>query len=124
MTTRLCYNSANQKWRRRTHIASTASGLARRGENCDHSRVGIGAFGLSEGRESTSFADTSSRDFRHMAGNREDSRPCVGGEASVVRTRIPVWVLENCRRLRWSEARTSENCPTLRVVDLVSAGLG
>jgi uncharacterized protein (DUF433 family) len=45
----------------------------------------------------------------------------VGGEARVVRTRIPVWVLENYRRLGWSEARILENYPTLRALDLVSA---
>lgn len=45
----------------------------------------------------------------------------VGGEARVVRTRIPVWVLENYRRLGWTEARILENYPTLRAVDLVSA---
>jgi uncharacterized protein (DUF433 family) len=45
----------------------------------------------------------------------------VGGEARIVRTRIPVWVLENYRRLGWSEARLLENYPTLRAVDLVNA---
>jgi uncharacterized protein (DUF433 family) len=44
-----------------------------------------------------------------------------GGEACVVCTRIPVWVLENYRRLGWSEARILENYPTLRAVDLVNA---
>jgi uncharacterized protein (DUF433 family) len=45
----------------------------------------------------------------------------VGGAARVVRTRIPVWVLINYRRLGWSEARILENYPTLRVADLVNA---
>jgi uncharacterized protein (DUF433 family) len=45
----------------------------------------------------------------------------VGGEARIIRTRIPVWVLENYRRLGWSEARILENYPTLRAVDLVNA---
>ena len=44
-----------------------------------------------------------------------------GGEACIVRTRIPVWVLENYRRLGWSEARILGNFPTLRAVDLVNA---
>lgn len=28
----------------------------------------------------------------------------IGGEACIVRTRIPVWMLENHRRLGWREA--------------------
>ncbi|MCI0396399.1 MAG: DUF433 domain-containing protein [Chloroflexi bacterium] len=44
-----------------------------------------------------------------------------GGEACIVRTRIPVWVLVGYRRLGWSEARILENFPTLRAADLVNA---
>lgn len=44
-----------------------------------------------------------------------------GGEACIVRTRVPVSVLENYRRLGWSEARILENFPTLRAADLVNA---
>ena len=44
----------------------------------------------------------------------------VGGEARIVRTRIPVWTLENYRRLGWCEARILDNVPTLRAVDLVN----
>ena len=45
----------------------------------------------------------------------------AGGEACIVRTRIPVWVLEGYRRLGWSEARILENYPTLRAADLANA---
>ena len=45
----------------------------------------------------------------------------AGGEACIVRTRIPVWALENYRRLGWSEAVILENYPTLRAADLVNA---
>ncbi|HLE28108.1 MAG TPA: DUF433 domain-containing protein [Anaerolineales bacterium] len=45
----------------------------------------------------------------------------AGGAACIVRTRIPVWTLENYRRLGWSEARILENFPTLRAADLVNA---
>ncbi len=51
----------------------------------------------------------------------EKTADVVGGEACVVRTRIPVWMLENFRRLGWSEARILDNYPTLRAVDLVNA---
>jgi uncharacterized protein (DUF433 family) len=45
----------------------------------------------------------------------------AGGEPCIVRTRIPVWTLENFRRLGWSEAKLLENYPTLHAVDLVEA---
>jgi uncharacterized protein (DUF433 family) len=45
----------------------------------------------------------------------------AGGEACIVRTRIPVWALENYRRLGWSEAVILENYPSLRAADLVNA---
>jgi uncharacterized protein (DUF433 family) len=45
----------------------------------------------------------------------------AGGEACVVRTRVPVWSLENYRRLGWSEAEILENFPSLRAADLVNA---
>jgi uncharacterized protein (DUF433 family) len=45
----------------------------------------------------------------------------AGGEACVVRTRIPVWSLESYRRLGWSEAEILENFPALRAADLVNA---
>ncbi|MBV7339589.1 DUF433 domain-containing protein [Chloroflexi bacterium TSY] len=51
----------------------------------------------------------------------EKTAGIVGGEARIVRTRIPVWVLENYRRLGWNEAQLLENFPTLRAVDLVNA---
>jgi uncharacterized protein (DUF433 family) len=45
----------------------------------------------------------------------------AGGDACIVRTRIPAWTLENYRRLGWSEARILDNYPSLRAVDLVNA---
>jgi len=45
----------------------------------------------------------------------------VGGEACIVRTRIPVWVLEGYRRSGWSEATILTNYPTIRAADLVHA---
>ncbi len=44
-----------------------------------------------------------------------------GGSACIVRTRIPVWVLEGYRRLGWSEAKLLESYPALRAADLVHA---
>jgi uncharacterized protein (DUF433 family) len=51
----------------------------------------------------------------------ERSPDVIGGDACLVRTRIPVWLLESYRRLGWSEARILENFPTLSAADLVNA---
>ncbi len=51
-----------------------------------------------------------------------ESRPGVcGGEPCIVRTRIPVWVLEQARRLGTSEAELLRAYPTLRAEDLANA---
>ena len=60
-------------------------------------------------------------DLTHTWPGIEKTPGVVGGSACVVRTRIPVWALENYRRLGWSEARVLENYPTLRAADLVNA---
>ena len=44
-----------------------------------------------------------------------------GGEPCVVRTRIPVWVLEQMRRQGVSEADILRSYPTLRAEDLAHA---
>jgi uncharacterized protein (DUF433 family) len=47
---------------------------------------------------------------------------CVcGGSARIVRTRIPVWTLENYRRLGLSEGGILQAFPTLCAEDLVNA---
>src|SRR5437773_8597595 len=51
-----------------------------------------------------------------------ESRPGVcGGDPCIVRTRIPVWVLEQARRLGVSEADLLRAYPTLRAEDLANA---
>jgi uncharacterized protein (DUF433 family) len=51
-----------------------------------------------------------------------ESRPGVaGGEACIVRTRIPVWVLVQSQRLSMSEADLLRSYPTLRAEDLANA---
>jgi len=44
-----------------------------------------------------------------------------GGEPCIVRTRIPVWVLEQSRRLGTTEAEILRSYPTLRAEDLANA---
>ena len=53
----------------------------------------------------------------------EKTQNVVGGEVRITNTRIPVWVLENYRRLGWSEANILENYPILHAADLVNAWL-
>ena len=51
-----------------------------------------------------------------------DASPGVcGGEPCIVRTRIPVWVLEQARRLGVTEADLLHSYPTLRAEDLANA---
>lgn len=51
-----------------------------------------------------------------------DSSPDVcGGEPCIVRTRIPVWLLVQARRLGASEADLLRSYPTLRAEDLANA---
>jgi len=52
-----------------------------------------------------------------------DSTPDVcGGEPRIVRTRIPVWVLIQAKRLGTSEANLLRSYPSLRAEDLSNAG--
>jgi uncharacterized protein (DUF433 family) len=51
-----------------------------------------------------------------------DSNPNVcGGEPCIVRSRIPVWMLEQARRLGTSESELLRAFPTLKAADLVNA---
>jgi uncharacterized protein (DUF433 family) len=51
-----------------------------------------------------------------------ESTPGVcGGEPCIIRTRIPVWLLERARQLGTSEAELLEAYPTLRAIDLANA---
>jgi uncharacterized protein (DUF433 family) len=51
-----------------------------------------------------------------------ESRPDVcGGEPCIVRTRIPVWLLEQARRLGAREQALLAAYPSLRAEDLVNA---
>ncbi len=55
-------------------------------------------------------------------GSGIESAPGVcGGDPCIAGTRIPVWMLEQYRRLGMPESEILANYPTLRVVDLVNA---
>jgi len=51
----------------------------------------------------------------------ESRSDVCGGEPCIVRTRIPVWLLENARRLGKTEAEILAAYPTLRAEDLTNA---
>lgn len=66
--------------------------------------------------------------LQSLAGDLGDAFPGIesipgvcGGEPCVVRTRIPVWQLEQARRLGSSEADLLQSYPTLRAQDLANA---
>lgn len=51
----------------------------------------------------------------------EKTSGVVGGDACIVRTRIPVWGLEGYRRLGWSDEQILKNFPSLSQQDLENA---
>jgi uncharacterized protein (DUF433 family) len=55
-----------------------------------------------------------------IPGIETNPRVC-GGEPCILRTRIPVWMLEQARRLGTTEAELLSAYPTLRAIDLVNA---
>lgn len=61
------------------------------------------------------------RDLGDAFPNIESSPDILGGEARIVRTRIPVWVLEEMRRQGAREADILLSYPMLRAEDLASA---
>ena|SRR5690349_1031356 len=61
------------------------------------------------------------RDLGDAFPGIESTPGICGGAARIVRTRIPVWVLEQARRLGTSEAELLLAYPTLRAEDLTNA---
>lgn len=53
--------------------------------------------------------------------NIESAPGICGGEARITRTRIPVWLLVQAKRLGTTEAELLASYPTLRAEDLASA---
>lgn len=61
------------------------------------------------------------KDLSDSFSGIESNADVCGGAACVVRTRIPVWVLENARRVGTSEADLLRDYPTLTAQDLANA---
>jgi uncharacterized protein (DUF433 family) len=62
-----------------------------------------------------------SRDLGDAFPAIERNPDVLGGEACIVRTRIPVWLLVQLRRLGSAEADLLRAYPTLRAEDLANA---
>jgi uncharacterized protein (DUF433 family) len=58
----------------------------------------------------------------NFPGIEKDPR-VSGGEPCIVRTRIPVWIIEQSRRLGASEADILKSYPNLRREDLTNASI-
>ena len=61
------------------------------------------------------------RDIGESFPGIESNPDVVGGDPCIVRTRIPVWLLEQARRLGATEADLLADYPSLRAEDLVNA---
>jgi uncharacterized protein (DUF433 family) len=61
------------------------------------------------------------RDLAEAYPGIESVQGVCGGEPCIVRTRIPVWVLEQARRVGTTAADLLRCYPTLRAEDLVNA---
>lgn len=61
------------------------------------------------------------RDLSDSFPGIESNPNICGGEPCIVRTRIPVWLLEQARRLGASEAEILKCYPSLTAGDLVNA---
>ncbi|MBI1297980.1 DUF433 domain-containing protein [bacterium] len=51
----------------------------------------------------------------------ESTPGVIGGDACIVRTRIPVWLLVQARKLGTSESKILESFPSLTALDLANA---
>lgn len=61
------------------------------------------------------------RDVGGASAGIESAPGVCGGEPCIIRTRIPVWILERARQLGTCEADLLRAYPTLRAQDLVNA---
>jgi uncharacterized protein (DUF433 family) len=61
------------------------------------------------------------RDLGDAFPGIESTPGVAGGEPCIVRTRIPIWLLEQARRLGTSEAELLQAFPVLRAEDLANA---
>ena len=78
----------------------------------------VGSLSLQEKAELLQWV---ARDVSGVFPGIETTPDVCGGEPCILRTRIPVWVLERARQLASSEAELLRAYPSLRAQDLVNA---
>jgi uncharacterized protein (DUF433 family) len=71
--------------------------------------------------EKAQLLQWAARDLGDAFPGIESNPQISGGEPCIVRTRIPVWILIQARRLGTSEADLLRAYPTLRAEDLANA---
>ena len=71
--------------------------------------------------EKAQFLQSLVRDIGQVFPGIESTPGVQGGDPCIVRARIPVWVLEQARRLGATEADLLADYPSLRAEDLVNA---
>jgi len=76
--------------------------------------------GMSPG-EKAQVLQAVARDLNGASPGIEHTPGVCGGSACIRRTRIPVWLLEQMRRLGVTEADLLQNYPSLQAEDLVNA---
>jgi len=76
--------------------------------------------GLSRG-EKAQLLQMVAKDIGEAYPGIESTPDVCGGEPCIVRTRIPIWLLEQARRLGTSEADLLRSYPSLRAEDLANA---
>ena len=71
--------------------------------------------------EKAQLLQWAARDLGDAFPGIESNPQIIGGEPCIVRTRIPVWVLIQARRLGTTESELLRAYPTLRAEDLTNA---
>jgi uncharacterized protein (DUF433 family) len=73
--------------------------------------------------EKAQLLQRAARDVGEASPGVESTADVCGGDPCIVRTRIPVWALEQGRRQGMTDAPLLQAYPTLRAEDLVNAWL-
>lgn len=77
--------------------------------------------GLLSAAEKAQLLQSVARDLGDAFPGIESHPDVCGGDACIVRTRVPVWLLEDLRRQGLGEADMLRSYPTLRAQDLANA---
>lgn len=108
-----------RRWRRQGRLAGSPERTYTLGmTKLEEIRESVAA--LAPAEKAVLFQTVASEITQVFAGI-EGTPGVSGGDPCIVRTRIPVWVLEQSRRVGMSEIDLLRNYPTLRAQDLANA---